>query len=192
MKFISKFTLFSFLFVFAATPVLAQKKIFERHQANSGSQSVGEITLSHNRHVLPYLPSDIHSVNEPRGVKCDEQGQPSSDVYGGCLDYISASTHTKWRIRFVQPGAGERVFQIKEKGHLVLHVQFDPKNLPKTLFMSTEASKYARLSGATPQESSSQAKSDCSQFGLDKLMQRISCEAANNSGIGAGINILGK
>lgn len=223
MKFASKIALFLYASVFAisfcfagggpkgdvkhnwGTSQLEPQQPQESRVTQGKSTSYGEIRLKHNQHVVAYLPKDVRSY-QPLAFRCNVQGQRAeNDISGGCLDYVSASTHTKWRVRFVQPGTGERIYQIKENEHLILHVQFDASDVNKVIFASAEASKYADANGAgatqVAREGSSQtqappqqqARADCGRFGF---AQRIACEAANNAGlgaaIGAGVRALGK
>ena len=169
------------------------------------SQSLGEIKLKYNQHIVAYLPKDIRS-HQNRGFGCDESGQHmTNDNANGCLDYVSASTNTKWRVRFGQAGAAEKIFKLGAKDAPMQYVEFAKGDISKVLYASAEASKYAAANGsgetqvarenstpthAPPQQ---QAKADCGHL---NFLQRAACEAGNNAGlgaaIGAGVRALGK
>ena len=213
MKYVSKIALFLYASVFATTLCLAggnQKNpvshgeypaATQRPQSQQGhvtqgnSTSYGEIKLKHNQHVVAYLPKDVRSY-QPLAFRCNDQGQRvENDVSGGCLDFVSASTQTKWRVRFVQPaGAGERIYQIRENENLTLHAQFDASDVNKVIYASAEASKYALANGTSPTQVAreaptqaqpqQQARADCSRLAF---FERAACEAASNAGLGAAI-----
>ena len=135
MKFASKIALFLFSFVFAISTSFAGPKDGIRnhgdeHPAQHGpfvygqSTTLGETKLAYNRHIVPYLPSDIKS-HLALGFGCNEQGQYSaSDHTNGCIDYVSPATHTKWRVRFGQAGAAEKVFKLGAKDVAIPYVEF--------------------------------------------------------------------
>lgn len=220
MKFISKIALFLYAAVFATSLSFAgptsgvkhnwgssevERQQPQTHPANERSKNYGEIKLEPYPYIVAYLPKDIRSY-QPLVFRCNEEGQRAKSAVGtGCLDYVSASTSTKWRVRFVLPGAGARIYRIRENEQLSLHVQFDANETAKATYASAEASRLAQVNGASPTQVAKeaptpsqappqqQARADCDHLGFP---QRIACEAANNPGlgaaIGAGVRALGK
>lgn len=170
--------------------------------ARGQSTTYGETKLKFNQHIAAYLPRDVRSY-QPVAYRCNDQGQRAeSDVSGGCLDYVSASTHTKWRVRFVQPaGAGERIYQVNEHEALILHAQFDANDVSKVIYASAGASRYAAVNGSgetqvakennapTQAQPQQQAKANCGDL---SFLQRVACEAANKAELAKANEVLGK
>lgn len=158
----------------------AQKKTWDRQGVTPGTQteeSMGETKLRYNRYLTPYLPADIRSIREPNAFNCDEQGRPDQhNVDGRCLDYVSASTNTRWRIRSETRGSA-RILKLKEGGQTVLHAQFDSNKRP--VHLSQEASQFAQAH-PLPQ----QALQDCTRL---NVVERVKCEVNNNAAVGIGI-----
>ena len=222
MKFASKITLFVYVLVFTslslagptsgirnhgpAYPVETEEKSHQNNAAQGKSTSYGEIKLKHNQHIVTYLPKDVRSY-QPLAYRCNDQGQRAeNDVSGGCLDFVSPSMQTKWRVRFVEPeGAGERIYQIGKNGQLVPFVQFATNDIYTLVFVSDAAIKQAQANGGSPTQAArgaptptqtppqEQARTDCSRL---TFLERVACEAANNAGLGApigkGVRLLGK
>lgn len=140
MKFAPKIALFFLASVFATSfsiagptdgithhgnyPATTVHQPQQAQGATGKSSSYGAIKLQHNQHIAAYLPKDIRSY-QSLGFGCDEYGQQiTSDNTNGCLDYVSASTHTKWRVRFGRAGTAEKVFKMDAKAAPALHVEF--------------------------------------------------------------------
>lgn len=169
-----------------------QQQPQQAHVSQGKSTSYGETKLKFNQHIAAYLPKDVRSY-QPVAYRCNDQGQRSeNDVSGGCLDYVSASTHSKWRVRFVQPaGAAERVFKLGDKETPVLRVQFAKGDINNVLYEAPNAKQYAQASANGQLQSSSgvgtvsqpsapaQATNDCDNL---SWAQKIACNATKNGG----------
>ena len=220
LRFSSLAILLLFL-VFATAPALTKEltRAYESRDSGSGdsravkstspqsgehpgsqhdTKSVGEMMLQNNPHIAPYMPSDTHAVNNKISTRCDENGSHDATyVMGRCLDYASASTRTKWRVRFGPIGNGaQKIFKMQQSGY-VLHAEFDSTDAHKVIFTSTEAQKYSASNGnqatsggkrsTLPQQEQAQQaqqapmqqpRTDCERFsGLSQIPQRIACEA---------------
>ena len=201
MKTISKVTaLFAFALLIT-TPAFANKGGRAPSEENRASED--DFIKRYNRHVLDYVPSDIHDINQGPGAGCDEAGQPAKmtreNSYGNCELYSSASTNTRWKVRFIVRGTAERVFAVKEElvngkkvDSLVLHVVFNPKRLPETFYVSPEAAtRSAANRGSSPVTGmpvnpapAVQPVADCSQ--ISNFIARAQCIATNKLGAAIG------
>ena len=213
MNFASKIVLFLYASVFATLcfatdghkgaiknrgeyPMEMQQNQPQQSQVTQGkSTTYGEIRLKHNQHIMAYLPKDVRSY-QPLAFRCNDQGQHAgNDISGGCLDYVSGSTHTKWRVRFVQPGTAERVFKLDNKDTPVLRVQFANGDINNVLYEGPNAKQYAQTSengpnhdgnrdqvvpkgsSIAPSTTPRQAITDCGQYsGLNQIPQRVACD----------------
>ena len=206
MKFASKIALFLFTTVFAISASFAGPKDAIRNHGDAypaqhgpfiygQSTTLGETKLQTNKHIIPYLPRDIRS-NLQLGFGCNEHGQYSAtDHKNGCLDYVSSSTKTKWRVRFGQAGAAEKVFKLGANDAAVPYVEFAKGDIYTVIYEAPNAKQYAQGSGNVQPQSSSgvgtmsqpsapaQATNDCDNL---SWAQKITCNATKNSGAVGG------
>lgn len=184
--------LFAALFTFVwSEAALSRTRAPERDRAGA-DRTEGDIVLKRNAHVMKYVPSDLRGVRQAAPTGCDGAGLPAKSTrengYSGRLTYTSASTDTKWVICYVQPGTAERVFQEKD-GNLSLHVRFDPKHISGTLYVSSDASRYAEANGIQSNPGVEKAKGgnavpsaqakDCSK--ISDFLKKAQCMATNQA-----------
>jgi len=136
----------------SSSPALAFKK---KHAPQSAGSSVADNSLHFNHHVDPYVPNDIRgAAGQGVSAMCTEKGVlvNNPNLSGSCLDYISPSTGTSWRIRYVaggrQSGTAERIFK-RSGNSMTLWVLFSVSrdHVGEALYTAAGAQKQYVASG---------------------------------------------